>query len=177
VLKDNFKQPTVVEDRMRELRNQLGSDQLLVVRATNEKKATALVGYFLTADGQFKKVEGSADKDEKYFDRLGEFVAGVVGAKLGPDISQQVLDQRQSVVVQGEGRRAGADQIEASGELFKDDKDVKKPITSQWWFWTAVAAGASLIGGGLYVLTSGDSQAASGAVGTVQVKLHKVANP
>lgn len=178
VLAANFKQPSVVEDRMRELRNQLGADQMLVVRpASDGKKATTLTGYFLGADGVFRKVDQAIDKDEKYFDRLGNFVAELTGAKLGADVSTLPLDLRQSVVTQGAGRKAGTEQIDPNAPLFDDDKEKKKAITSQWWFWTAVAGGAALIGGGLYFLTSGEDTGSTEAVGKVQVNLNKVGTP
>lgn len=176
VLAANFKQPSVVEDRTRELRNQLGADQMLVVRPTKDKKVTQLQGWFLGADGSFRKVEKTIEMDEKYFDRLGEFLADTVGAKLGPDLATTPLDQRQSVVVQGNARHAAAEKVDA-GELFKGDETKKKSVMTQWWFWTAVAAGAGLIGGGIYFLTKGGGTDAAGAVGTVQINLHKAANP
>lgn len=178
VLATNFKQPSVVEDRMRELRNQLGADQMIVVRpAADGKKSTTLAGYFLGADGSFRKLEDAIDKDEKYFDRLGTFLAEATGAKLGADPGAQPLDLRQSVVTQGAGRKAGSEQIDPNAPLFDEGKDKKKPITSEWWFWTAVIGGASLIGGGLYLLTSGDESGSTDAVGKVEVKLNKVATP
>lgn len=178
VLATNFKQPSVVEDRTRELRNQLGADQMLVLRPTKDKKVTGLQGYFLGADGSFKKVEANITMDENYFDHLGEFLAETVGAKLGPDIASTPLDQRQSVVVQGAGaRRAGADQIDPNAPIFEDEKTKKKSVFSQWWFWTAVVAGAGLVGGGLYYLSKGGPDSAAGAVGTVQVKLFKAGAP
>ncbi len=178
VLAANFKQPSVVEDRTRELRNQLGADQMLVVRPAKDKKVTQLQGWFLGADGSFRKVEKTIDMDDKYFDRLGDFLAETVGAKLGPDVATTPLDQRQSVVVQSAGaRHAAAEKIDP-GKIFDDDDNKKKKsVMTQWWFWTAVAAGAGLIGGGIYFLTSGPTTEAAGAQGTVTVKLHKAATP
>ena len=176
VLATNFKQPSVVEDRMRELRNQLGADQMLVVRQGSDKKATKMEGYFLSADGTFRKAEGSAEKDANYFDHIGDFVAEVSGAKLGPDPQTAPLDLRQSAVVVTGTRKAG-DTVGAdpNAPLFPDEEDgkKKKAVTSQWWFWTAVAAGAGLVGTGIYFLTRGGGEAAEGAVGTVQVNLAK----
>ncbi|MSQ84089.1 MAG: hypothetical protein EXR77_14600 [Myxococcales bacterium] len=180
VLATNFKQPSVVEDRMRELRNQLGADQMLVVRQASDKKATKLDGYFLSADGTFRKAEGSCEKDANYFEHLGEFLAEIAGAKLGPDPQAAALDLRQSAVVTTGGRKAGdAAASDPNAPLFPDDDDKKKQkaITSQWWFWTAVVAGAGLIGGGLYALTRDTGGVAAGAVGTVEVKLSKASAP
>lgn len=174
VLIANFKQPSVVEDRIRELRNQLGADMMMVVRPNLGKKATELSGYLLGADGSFKKVETAIDKDEKYFDKLGEFLAVNSGAKLGPDLATLPLDLRQSVVVQGEGKvRATSDSIDPNAPLFEENKDKEKPITSKWWFWTAVAGGAGLLGGGIYLLTQGESATTGQATGTVDISLHK----
>lgn len=180
VLATNFKQPSVVEDRMRELRNQLGADQMLVVRQASDKKATKLEGYFLSADGTFRKTEGSAEKDANYFDHIGEFVAEVSGAKLGADPQTAPLDLRQSAVVTTGARKAGDTAgTDPNAPLFPDDEDgkKKKAVTSQWWFWTAVAAGAGLVGTGIYYLTRGGGEAAEGAVGTVQVNLAKPDSP
>jgi len=179
IIGSNFKQPSVVEDKVRELRNHLGADQMVVVRSASDKKATRLEGYFLGGDGAFRKVEGAIDKDATYFDKLGEFLAGIAGAKLGPDPSSVPLDLRQSAVVtSGEGRKAGAEaQIDPNAPLFDDEKTKQKAITSQWWFWTAVAAGAGVIGGGIYLLTKDTAAEASGAVGTVTILLHKPGAP
>ena len=179
ILATNFKQPSVVEDKMRELRNHLGADQMVVVRTATDKKATKLEGYFLSADGSFRKVEVSVDKDAKYFDNLGDFLAGVAGAKLGPDPQTTALDLRQSAVVStGAARKVGADAaIDPNAPLFDDEKSKQKAITSEWWFWTAVVAGGSMIGGGLYLLTKGTAGEASGAVGTVQININKATAP
>lgn len=179
VLATNFKQPSVVEDKMRELRNHLGADQMVVVRSASDKKSTKLEGYFLSADGGFRKVEASVDKDASYFDKLGDFLAGVAGAKLGPDPQSTALDLRQSAVVTtGAVRKAGTDAaIDPNAPLFDDEKSKVKPITSEWWFWTAVVAGASVIGGGLYLLTKGQAAEASGAVGTVTISVNKAVTP
>lgn len=179
VLATNFKQPSVVEDRMRELRNQLGADQMLVVRQTTDKKGTKMEGYFLGADGTFRKAEGAADKDAGYFDHFGEFVAEVAGAKLGADPASAPLDLRQSAVVTTGVRKAGEGTADSNAPLFGDDDDKKKKksVLTEWWFWTAVAAGAGILGVGLYKLTSGGNEAAAGAVGTVKVNLFKGAAP
>lgn len=180
VLTANFTQPSVVEDRMRELRNQLGSDQMLVVRPKLSKKTTELSGYFLGADGTFKKVDISIAKDETYLDKLAEFVATTVGSKLQPDPATQPLDLRQSVVVSGTGPTASAAAgayIDPNAPLFEDvDKDKKVPLTRKWWFWTAVVGGAGLLGGGLYLLSKSTPDVRQGATGDLKLNLHYLHN-
>lgn len=175
VLMDNFTQPSVVEDRIRELRNQLGADQMLLLRPKLSKKSTELTGYFLGADGVFKKVDVVIDKDEKYLDNIAEFVAVTVGSKLVADPYTGPLDARQSVVAQNKNAGAATDAastyIDPNAPLFEDDKQEEKPITKQWWFWTAIGAGAVLVGGGIYLLTRGNSSVET-PTGTIQFNLN-----
>ncbi len=179
VLMANFGQPGVVEDRMRELRNQLGADQMLVIRAKLAKKTTELSGYFLAADGTFRKVELVVDKDAAYMDKLAEFVGNTVGSKLTPDLATQPLDQRQSVVAAGKGpvAGAGAATIDPNEGLFVDKPDATKvPVTRKWWFWTAVVGGAALVGGGLYLLSKSQPEVAGPPTGNLKLNLHYLSN-
>ncbi len=175
VLMDNFTQPALVEDRIRELRNQLGADQMLVLRPKLAKKTTELNGFFLGADGKFSTVKIIVDKDEKYLDKIAEFVAGTVGSKLVADPTLAALDSRQSVVTQNKSAGAATDAasayIDPNAPLFEDEKNVDKPITKEWWFWTAVVGGAALLGGGIYLLTKG-SAGNPPATGTLNFNLN-----
>ena len=174
VLMDNFSQPSVVEDRVRELRNQLGADQMLLVRPKLGKKTTELTGFYLGADGTFKKVDVVIDKDEKYLDKIAEFVAGTVGSKLVADPQTAALDVRQSVVTQskaGAATDAATAYIDPNEQIFSDKKEEERPITKEWWFWTAIAGGAALVGVGIYALTRGTSGATQ-PTGTLQFNLN-----
>ena len=176
VLVANFAQPSVVEDRIRELRNQLGADQMLVVRPKLTKKTTELSGYFLGADGGFKKVSATLDKDENYLQKLADFVATTAGSKLLPEFANRPLDLRESVVKTngGTAATAGANAyIDPNAPLFEDEKKEDKSITKKWWFWAAVVGGAALVGGGLYAISSGSGGAAATASGTLQINLYK----
>ena len=173
VLVANFSQPSVVEDRIRELRNQLGADQMMVVRPKLNKKNTEMTGYFLGADGSFKKVDVVLDKDEKYLDKMAEFVSAAVGSKLLPDPNSQPLDQRQSVVQTGAARTADNTALDMSKPIFDEDKTTEEPITKKWWFWALVAGGAGAVGGGLYLLLGGEGPPPLGATGTIKVNLYK----
>ncbi len=176
VLLANFAQPNVVEDRIRELRNQLGADQMLVIRAKLSKKTTELTGFYLGADGQFKPVNLSLDKDEKYLDRIAEFVSGLTGAKLTPDLAATPLDLRQSAVTTekkagGTGEEANK-YIDPNAPIFDEPEKNEKPITKEWWFWAAVVGGAALLGGGVYLLSKGGNDTQTTATGTLQFDLH-----
>ncbi|MSP91345.1 MAG: hypothetical protein EXR79_06025 [Myxococcales bacterium] len=177
VLIANFNQPSVVEDRVRELRNQLGADLMLLVRPKFNKKNTELIGYFLNADGTFKKIEATVDKTETYLDNLGKFLSDSVGSKLAADANGQPLDQRQSVLVTGGGAGAGAagagGYIDPNAPLFEDEKIDKRPITSEWWFWAAVVGGAGLLGGGIWYITRPTEEVRAGATGNLKIFLHK----
>ncbi len=175
VLTANFTQPSVVEDRMRELRNQLGADQMLVIRPKLSKKSTELTGYFLSADGTLKKVDVVIEKNEAYLDKIAEFVASSVGAKLLATAENQPLDLRQSLVQTGQGPAvgAGATQIDPNAPLFQEPEGEKKvPITKKWWFWTAVAGGVALIGGGIYALSKGGKDTQTQATGSLKLNLN-----
>ncbi len=175
VLMDNFTQPSLVEDRIRELRNQLGADQMLVLRPKLAKKTTELNGFFLGADGVFKSVKITIDKDEKYMDKLADFVATTVGSKLVADPGTAPLDARQSVVTQNKTAGAATDAatayIDPNAPLFEDEKKEDRPITKEWWFWTAVVGGAALLGGGIYLLTQGKAGDTT-ATGTMNFNLN-----
>jgi len=176
VLVANFAQPSVVEDRIRELRNQLGADQMLVVRPKLSKKTTELTGYFLGADGGFKKVSATIDKDENYLQKLADFVATTAGSKLLPELANRPLDLRESVVKSNGGAAATAGAsayIDPNAPLFEDEKKEDKSITKKWWFWAAVVGGAALVGGGLYAISSGTGAKAATASGTLQINLFK----
>ncbi len=176
VLMANFGQPGVVEDRIRELRNQLGTDQLIVVRATFKKNATELTGYHLGTDGTLTRIDKAITKDSNYIGALAAFVAEATKSKLMPDPRNQPLDQRQSVMVEARARgttAAASAYIDPNAPLFEDEKSADQPITSQWWFWAAIGGGAVLIGGGLALLLSGGGDEAGHAVGTLKVRLHK----
>lgn len=176
VLIANFAQPSVVEDRIRELRNQLGADQMLVVRPKLTKKTTELTGYFLGSDGGFKKVTASIDKDENYMQKLADFVAVTVGSKLLAEASSRPLDLRESVVKTGGGAAATAGAntyIDPNAPLFEDEKKEEKSITKKWWFWAAVVGGAGLIGAGLYAISAGSGSKAATASGTLKIDLYK----
>ncbi len=174
VLMDNFTQPALVEDRIRELRNQLGADQMLVLRPKLAKKTTELNGFFLGADGVFKTVKVTIDKDEKYLDKLADFVATTAGSKLVADPTTAPLDARQSVVTQnkaGAATDAATAYIDPNAPLFEDEKKEDRPITKEWWFWTAVVGGAALLGGGIYLLTRGKAGDTT-PTGTLQFNLN-----
>ena len=175
VVAANFGQPSVVEDRIRELRNQIGVDQILVVRATFAKDKTTLSGYFLGSDGVFKKVAGDLVKNEDYFEAAARFVADAAGGKLEADPAKAPLDQRKSVVeaTQTQTTEAARKYIDPNEEMFSDKKGGEDSLTSKWWFWVAVGGGVAVLGGLGAFLASGDASAAQGATGTVQVKLHK----
>lgn len=174
VLIANYKQPSVVEDRARELRNQLGADQLILLRPNFQKKSVELEGWLLGQDGSFKRITTTLERDDQFTDRLGELLANATGAKLGPASDRQPLDLRQSVVVTGTTRRAESDSyIDPNAPLFEDGKPREEPLTKKWWFWTAVAGGAALIGGGLYLLASGQAQQAQGATGSLSFQLNQ----
>ncbi len=171
----NFGQPSVIEDRIRELRNQIGVDQILVVRAAFTKKSTVLTGYFLGSDGVFKKAGGELEKNEDYFEAVARFVADGAGAKLEPDPAGAPLDQRKSVVVasQTQTTEAARKYIDPNEQMFADKKDGEEPITSKWWFWAAIGGGVALIGTLGAILASDTAQGPEGATGTVRIKLHK----
>ena len=175
VLMDNFAQPSLVEDRIRELRNQLGADQMLVLRPKLAKKTTELNGFFLGADGIFKKVSVVVDKDEKYLEKVADFVATTAGSKLVADPYTAPLDARQSVVTQNKTAGAATDAastyIDPNAPLFEDEKKEDRPITREWWFWTAIVGGAALVGGGIYLLTRG-KEGATTPTGTLQFNLN-----
>ena len=176
VLMANFGQPGVVEDRIRELRNQLGIDQLIAVRAMLSKNSTQLSGYHLGTDGTLTRVEKEIVKDADYLGNLAGFVAEITKGKLLPDPRVQPLDQRQSVVVEAQARdstAAASAYIDPNAPLFEDEKSGEKPVTSQWWFWTAIGGGAVLIGSGLALLLSGSGDQAGYATGTLKIHLHK----
>lgn len=175
VVAANFGQPSVVEDRIRELRNQIGVDQIMVVRATFAKDKTSLSGYFLGSDGVFKKVNGDLLKNEDYFEAAARFVAEAAGGKLEADPSKTALDQRKSVVeaTQTQTTEAARKYIDPNEEMFADKKGGEDSLTSKWWFWAAIGGGAAILGGLGAFLASGEADAAQGATGTVQVKLHK----
>jgi hypothetical protein len=174
VLTANFLQPNMVEDRMRELRNQLGADQMVLVRPKLSKQKTELTGYFLTADGNLRKIEVSVPKDEKYFDNLAKLLADTLGAKLMADVLSQPLDARPTVVQTGSQRSAAI--VGGDDGIFKDDKQKTDPITRKWWFWTAVGGGAAVIGGGIFLLLSQDAAKATGATGDVTLQMQYLHN-
>jgi hypothetical protein len=175
VVAANFGQPSVVEDRIRELRNQIGVDQILVVRAVFGAKETKLSGYFLGSDGVFKRVKGALVKDENYLERAARFVAEAAAAPLLPDPELAPLDQRKSVVVAAQTKTSAAASayIDPNAPLFQEKKDQEEALTSKWWFWTAIGGGAAVIGVVGFLLASDSADAAQGATGTVRLNLNK----
>lgn len=175
VLIANFNQPTVIEDRIRELRNELGTDQILVVRAGFIAQQTDMKGYFLGADGSFKKVQATVPKDENYLTAMATFVAESAGARLLPDPGKQALDHRTSVVVASKhtATAGAASAIDPNAPLFQSEKGVEEPITGKWWFWAGVGGGLLLITGGTLLLLGGDAEEATGATGSLKIGLHK----
>ncbi len=174
VLIANFNQPTVIEDRIRELRNELGTDQIMVVRAGFTRQQTEMKGYFLGADGAFKKVQAVIPKDENYLTANAAFVAQSAGAKLLPDPGKQPLDHRNSVVVASkQTTTAAAGAIDPNAPLFQSDAEVEEPITSKWWFWASVGGGVLLLGGTIWALSAGDVEESAGATGTLKISLHQ----
>ena len=176
VLAANFNQPTVIEDRIRELRNQLGTDQMLVIRAAFSRKHTELTGYFLAADGEFKAVETKIAMDADYLGNMSAFMAESAGTKMRPDPNKTPLDQRKSVVVSTGSATTSATQAttDPNAPLFEDSRDLEAPITSKWWFWTGVGTGVALLAGGVYLLSQDEATVAQGATGNLQVKLSRV---
>lgn len=175
VLLANFNQPSVIEDRIRELRNEIGTDMILVVRARFQRNATALKGYFLDADGTVKKVKTEISKDENYLENLGKFVSESAATKLLADPSARPLDQRKSVVVAAKRRTSTAADayIDPNAPLFDEDKKDEEKLTGKWWFWAAVGGGAVLLGGLAYIATSGPEEGPAIATGTLSLNLHK----
>ncbi len=179
VLLANFNQPSVIEDRIRELRNEIGSDMILVVRAQFQRSATALKGYFLDADGTVKKVKTRIKKDDKYLDNLGKFISKSAGTKLLEDPNARPLDQRKSVVVAAKTTTSAAASayIDPNAPLFEEQKEDESPITSKWWFWGAVGGGVLLIGGLAALATAGEETGAAVATGTVTININKTGGP
>jgi hypothetical protein len=179
VLLANFNQPSVIEDRIRELRNEIGTDMILVVRARFQRDATALKGYFLDADGTVKKVKAEIKKDENYLDNLGSFVSTSAGTKLLSDPTARPLDQRKSVVVASKTRTSGTTSayIDPNAPLFEEDKKDEDRLTAKWWFWAAVGGGAVLLGGLGYLAASGEEIKSVGATGTLDINIHKTTGP
>ena len=177
VLKANFGQPSVVEDRIRELRNEVGTDQIMVLRASFPRGATALKGYVLLADGTFKKIKKSIKRDENYLDTAAQFLAESIGSKVTPDPEAQPLDERKSVVVATKNRESAAETyIDPNANLFQEEKSTEEPLTKKWWFWAAVGGGVAVIGTVVGLLASGDAAGALGATGTVKINLNKASN-
>ena len=175
VLLANFNQPSVIEDRIRELRNEIGTDMILVVRARLQRNATALKGYFLDADGTVKKVKATVAKDDKYLDNLGEFISKSAATKLLADPNARPLDQRKSVVVAAKRRTStAADQyIDPNAPLFEEDKKDGEKLTGKWWFWAAVGGGALLLGGLAFIATSGPEEGPAVATGTLKINVNQ----
>ncbi len=174
VLIANFNQPTVIEDRIRELRNELGTDQIMVVRAGFTRQQTEMKGYFLGADGAFKKVQAVIPKDENYLTANANFVAESSGAKLLPDPGKQPLDHRKSVVVASKKTAtSAADAIDPNAPLFQSDAEVEEPITGKWWFWASVGGGVLLITGVVVLLGAIEPPPPEGATGTLKIGLHQ----
>lgn len=175
VLIANFNQPTVIEDRIRELRNELGTDQILVVRAAFSRVDTEMKGYFLGADGTFKKVHTKIPKDVEYLNGMATFISEAAGVKLLPDPADAPLDHRKSVVVASKtaATKAATADIDPNAPLFQDDKEVEVPITSKWWFWAAVGGGAAVLAGGIVLLMSGTEEGPQGATGTLKIHLNQ----
>ena len=175
VLLANFNQPSVIEDRIRELRNEIGTDMILVVRARFGRSNTSLKGYFLDADGTVKKVKTKINKDEHYLDNLGKFLSTSAGTKLLADPAAKPLDQRKSVVIAAKTTttKAASQYIDPNAKLFDDGEEKEAPLTSKWWFWASVGGGAALLGGLAYLATSGEESGVGVATGTVSLNLHK----
>lgn len=175
VLTVNFNQPSVIEDRIRELRNELGTDQILVVRAGFPKGKTLLKGYFLGSDGAFKKVKVALTRDQTYMDKAAEFLATTTGAKLTADASKQPLDQRKSVVVASKERASttASSYIDPNAPLFEEAKGNEESLTSKWYFWAGVGGGVALVGLVAVLLASGDEDGPGFATGKVKINLHK----
>ncbi len=174
VLAANFNQPSVIEDRIRELRNELGTDQILVVRASFPKDQTQLKGYFLGSDGAFKKVKVALVRDQTYMDKAAEFMAATSGAKLTADASKRPLDQRKSVVVASKERASTASSyIDPNAPLFEEAKTDEDPLTGKWYFWAGVGGGVVAIGLVAWLLASGTEDVSAGATGKVKINLHK----
>lgn len=175
VLLANFNQPSVIEDRIRELRNEIGTDMILVVRARFERDSTGLKGYFLDADGTVQKVKAEINKDEHYLDNLGKFVSESAKTKLLDDAAALPLDQRKSVVVATKTHTSGAATayIDPNAPLFEGDKNAEVPLTRKWWFWASVGGGVLVLGGLAALVLGGDVKESGGATGTIALNLHK----
>ncbi|MCO4760556.1 MAG: PEGA domain-containing protein [Myxococcales bacterium] len=174
VLTANFNQPSVIEDRIRELRNELGTDQVLVIRAQFPKGSTQLKGYFLGADGAFKKVKAALPRDADYMEKAAEFLSVTSGAKLLADPDKRPLDQRKSVVVAAKKRAsAAATYIDPNAPLFEDGQSEEAALTSKWYFWAGVGGGVVLIGVVAALIAGGDSEGAGYATGTVKINMNK----
>jgi len=169
VLRANFKQQSVIEDRVRELRTELGADAALVVRARFNRKDTVLAGYYLGADGAVEKVEIKIAKDLDYLDNLAAFVAGTAKVKLLPDASGKPLDPRKSVVVKGPGAAGG---IGPGGQPLPA-KPEEVPITKKWWFWASVGGGALLVGGIIALAVTSEDPPAALDTGSLRFRIHK----
>jgi hypothetical protein len=89
------------------------------------------------------------------------------------------LDERKSVLVQSKGMKtsaAASAYIDPNAPLFAEEKKDERPLTSEWWFWAGVGAGALLLGGTIALLVRGEGDDASGANGTLSISLNKVGN-
>lgn len=154
--------------------------EALVVTASLGATGFVLNGHFVNLAGQVKPVSKTIARDANFYTNIEKFLASTLGAAPRALSKVDGLGEppKETVeTVMKESSSTGADvAIDPDSPLFQiEDKKDEDSITDKWWFWTIIGVGAAAIAGTVtaIVLTTGDDDSGSGAVGNLSITLER----
>ncbi|HIA01684.1 MAG TPA: PEGA domain-containing protein [Myxococcales bacterium] len=156
------------------------AQEALVVTASLDGAAFNLRGHYLDLSGKLHKVNATIARDASFYKSIRSFLSSNLKATFAPDERADALDspppETIASVMKESAELGGELAIDPDSPLFNvQQKSSRDSIINKWWFWTIIGTVAVGAVTAVVVLTTGDEDASSGAVGDLKINLQKFA--
>jgi hypothetical protein len=162
-----------------ELKQFLGTDDLLVLSAGVVGQAYELKGFYLKADGTVVDANRTINRDAEFYASLKEFLSGTFEAFFGLSVKTEGLG---GPPIDPEILQKAGVASDSANQLFDPDNPIfpnvevqktkKKGLTDQWWFWAGVGVVVITAVAVPVIIMSGDN-GGGGPNGTVEIDLNR----
>jgi hypothetical protein len=167
-------QASKVNAPLMQLKQSLGADELLVLRANLEGGSFNVDGFYMTKDGAVQPVNVQVARDASLLENLKLFLSTQLASSYEPDVVRGPLSAPTGNEVATGAPGAGDENLilDPNAPIFKktgdDDED---GITKQWWFWTLIGVGVAGAATAIVLpLTlGGDDSGGAGPTGSLSV--------
>ena len=154
--------------------------EALVVTAALEGSSFDLKGYYLDLSGKLHKVGTRISRDASFYKSIRSFLSSNLKAAFAPDERVVALDapppETIASVMKESAELGGELAIDPDSPLFNvQKKSSRDSIVNKWWFWTIVGTVAVGAVTTVVILSTGDEDGSSGAVGDLNINLQTFA--